>query len=96
MSQAAPQQTEEQALKVFYGIEEPKNQAPRNGDPIPGYSGVNRRVVADNVFGMTYAEARRRAMDSQNRITTEKGETLKQTSVFVPEYARPKQEDQWW
>jgi hypothetical protein len=51
-------------LKVFYGVEEPKNQAPKHGDPIPGYSGVNRRVVADNVFGMTYAEARRRAQES--------------------------------
>lgn len=46
---------------MFYGIEDPKNQAPKIGDPIPGYSGVNRRVQADNVFGMTYAEARRRA-----------------------------------
>jgi hypothetical protein len=53
-------------------------------------------VVADNVFGMTYAEARRRAQDSQNRIVNEKGETLKQTSVFVPEYSRPKQDEQWW
>ncbi len=77
-------------MKVFYGVEEPKNQSDRLGDPIPGYSGVNRRVQADNVFGMTYAEARRRAQDSQNRITQEKGETLKMTSTFVPEYMRPK------
>lgn len=66
------------------------------GDPIPGYSGVNRRVQADNVFGMTYAEARRRAADSQNKIVQEKGETLKMTSTFVPEYMRPKQEDEWF
>ena len=25
----------------------------RIGEPIPGYSGVNRRIQADNVFGMT-------------------------------------------
>lgn len=91
-----PAQSEHDALKVFYGVEEPRNQAPRNGDPIPGYSGVNRRVQADNVFGMTYAEARRRAQDSQNRIETEKGETLKMTSTFVPEYKRPKQDDLWY
>ena len=66
------------------------------GEPIPGYSGVNRRVQADNVFGMTYAEARRRAMESQNRIDEEKGETLKMTSTFVPEYMRPKQEDNYY
>lgn len=65
---SASRQSEQDAAKVFFGVEEPRNQAPRNGDPIPGYSGVNRRVVADNVFGMTYAEARRRAQDSQGRI----------------------------
>lgn len=91
-TKSAPQQSEEDALKVFYGMEEKKRQT-NVGDPIPGYSGVNRRVQADNVFGMTYAEARRRAMESQNRIDDEKGETLKMTSTFVPEYLRPKEED---
>jgi len=38
------------------------------GEPIPGYSGVNRRVQADNVFGMTYAEARRMAGESLSKI----------------------------
>lgn len=56
------------------------------GQPIPGYSGMNRRVEADNVFGMTYAEACRRAADSQNRIQQEKGETLRMTSTYQPEY----------
>lgn len=55
------QQEYEEALQVFYGVEAPKNEAPKLGDPIPGYCGFNRRVQADNVFGMTYAEARRRA-----------------------------------
>jgi hypothetical protein len=83
-------------MNIFYGYEEKKNQALKLGDPIPGYSGVNRRVQADNVFGMTYAEARRRAMESQNRIDDEKGETLKMTSTFVPEYLRPKQEEGYY
>jgi hypothetical protein len=39
-----PEESYDDALKVFYGIEEPKNQAPKIGVPIPGYSGVNRRV----------------------------------------------------
>ena len=64
------------------------------GEPIPGYSGANQRVEADNVFGMTYAEARRRAKDSLQRIQVEKGETLKQTSTFIPAYKRP-QEQEW-
>ena len=63
-TKSAAQQSEDDALKVFYGLEDKKNAGALVGDPIPGYSGVNRRVQADNVFGMTYAEARRRAMDS--------------------------------
>lgn len=78
----------EDALRVFYGVESSKNEAEKLGAPIPGYCGVNRRVQADNVFGMTYAEARRRAQESQNRIELEKGETLKSTAVFIPEYTR--------
>ena len=31
----------------------------RIGEPIPGYTGMNRRLVADNVFGLTYANARK-------------------------------------
>lgn len=58
---AKREETYEDALRVFYGVEVPCNEAPKLGDPIPGYCGVNRRVQADNVFGMTYAEARRRA-----------------------------------
>ena len=92
---AKPEEAYEDALRTFYGVEVPRNEASKLGDPIPGYCGVYRRVQADNVFGMTYAEARRRAQDSQNRIEVEKGETLKTTSKFVPEYLRPKDEDQW-
>jgi hypothetical protein len=58
------------------------------GEPIPGYSGVNRRVQADNVFGMTYAEARKMAGESLAKIDAEKSETLKETSKWVPEHQR--------
>ena len=58
------------------------------GAPIPGYSGVNRRVQADNVFGMTYAEARKMAGESLAKIDAEKSETLKETSKWVPEHQR--------
>ena len=76
-------QTEAEAVQAFYGIEE-KPKGLMLGQPIPGYSGVNRRVEADNVFGMTYAEACKRAKDSLARIQQEKGETLKMTSTFCP------------
>ena len=44
------------ATGVFFGVENvPEHkQVKQFAEPIPGYSGVNRRVQADNVFGMTY------------------------------------------
>jgi len=74
-------QTADEAVAAFYGISA-KPKGLMLGQPIPGYSGVNRRVEADNVFGMTYAEACKRAKDSLARIQQEKGETLKMTSTF--------------
>jgi hypothetical protein len=61
--QAHDEQSDDAAARAFYGIDE-KKQCLQLGEPIPGYSGVNQRVEADNVFGMTYAEARRRAKES--------------------------------
>lgn len=77
-------------MHSFYGLDEVKEsqQVQRLGEPIPGYSGVNRRVTADNVFGMTYAEARRMAQESLNRIEAEKSETLRETSKWIPEHQR--------
>ena len=76
------------ATNAFYGIDPPQEtkEVPKFGEPIPGYSGVNRRVQADNVFGMTYAEARRMAQESMNKIDQEKSETLRETSKWVPEH----------
>jgi len=94
-SSGKDQQNYDDALRVFYGVETTNTEAPKLEEPIPGYCGFNRRIQADNIFGMTYAEARRRAQDSQNRIEVEKAETLKTTSKFFPEYLKPKNEDQW-
>ena len=57
------EQDEDTATAIFFGVDNPKSGL-KLGQPIPGYSGVNRRVEADNVFGMTYAEACRRAKES--------------------------------
>lgn len=56
-------QSMDDAAHAFYGVDEEKRGIAL-GEPIPGYSGCNQRVEADNVFGMTYAEARRRAKES--------------------------------
>ena len=86
-------QSQDEASKEFWGVKEKKVE---HMDPIPGYSGVSRRVNADNVFGMTYAEARKCADESLKRINDEKGETLKDNAKFVPEYNRPPPEDEYF
>ena len=58
------------------------------GGPIPGYSGISRRVQADNIFGMTFNEARKMAVESQKRINEEKDETLNETLKWIPEDQR--------
>ena len=78
-------QTMEQANDVFFGVEK-KEKGLTLGKPIPGYSGTDQRVQADNIFGMTYANARKFAESSNQRIAAEKGDTLKQTAVFMPKY----------
>ena len=45
-------------------------------------------MQADNIFGMTFNEARRMALESQTRIDVEKDETLCETSKWVPEDQR--------
>lgn len=87
-------QSKDAAMKEFFGV--PETKQPEPIVPIPGYSGVSRRVTADNVFGMTYAEARRCADDSMKKINEEKGDTLKENSKFVAEYNRPSAEDEFW
>ena len=87
--EAKAPQSFENAQAAFYddsAVEEAGTN--KLGHPIPGYSGVNRRVQADNVFGMTYAEARRMAGESQGKITNEKKDTLKETSRWIPEHKR--------
>lgn len=86
-TQAIITQQEQDAAKAqaaFYGVEvsAPANLVKQLGEPIPGYSGCNRRIQADNVFGMTYAEARKMAGESMSKINQEKRETLKETSQW--------------
>ena len=78
-------QSELSAMNHFFGMDAPQ-RGQVLGQPIPGYSGTNRRIDADNLFGMTYAEARNAADQSQSNIDNEKGNTNKVTSTFVPGY----------
>ena len=58
------------------------------GRPIPGYSGFDPRIEADNIFGQTYNNSRNNAEESGARINQERGETLKMTQQFMPSYTQ--------
>jgi hypothetical protein len=50
--------------------------------PIPGYQGVNRSIVAENIYGITYANSRKRADDLLKKINEEKAEQLLRSTKF--------------
>eukprot|EP01015_Nassula_variabilis_P036231 TRINITY_DN9292_c0_g1_i5.p1 TRINITY_DN9292_c0_g1~~TRINITY_DN9292_c0_g1_i5.p1 ORF type:complete len:191 (+),score=43.35 TRINITY_DN9292_c0_g1_i5:64-573(+) len=77
------QETLEEAAVMFYDGTE-QNPKMRIGEPIPGYTGVNRRVEADNVFGLSYAEARKKGGDSFNKLVNDRATNLKTQSSVVP------------
>ena len=58
------------------------------GEPIPGYTGMNRRLVADNVFGLTYANARKQSQCSQDIIDSERVSNLQNVSSQIPPIRR--------
>ncbi len=56
------------------------------GNPLPGYGGTNRRVQADNVFGLTYGDSQKKASESQHKVEEFQSELLKKTSAYKPGY----------
>jgi hypothetical protein len=46
------------------------NNSVKLGEPLPGYTGFNNRVLANNIFGKTYAECRKDAKDNQSQLDT--------------------------
>jgi len=69
------------STNLFFGQEKAQHQI---GNPVPGYTGVSRRVVADNIFGCTYAEGRRRGAESHGSVTNDKATNLMTQSKMVP------------
>ena len=71
----------------FFGNDK-RNKPLRHGEPIPGYTGFLRRVVADNIFGVTYAQSRTNALSEFKDQKKEKAGVLQERAAFVPEYRR--------
>ena len=85
----APKQDSDFAANTlnFFGSEK-RDKPLRHGEPIPGYTGFLRRVVADNVFGVTYAQSRKNAQSEFKEQKREKADVLTDRAAFVPEYRR--------
>lgn len=77
----------EASVEVFFGNEQTEEPI-KHGEPIPGYTGHSRRVAADNIFGLTYAQSRSSAYDGLNEMKQEQKEILNQRAVYIPEYRR--------
>jgi hypothetical protein len=72
----------------FSQTSSPSKDPLRLGTPLPGYTGVSRRVVADNVFGATYGDARRKAAVSLSNINTDKEKNLTTQLAMIPPVRR--------
>jgi hypothetical protein len=49
--------------------------------PIPGYQGMNRSIVSENIYGLTYEQSRVRAKDLMDQFNLGKANQLKKTSM---------------
>ena len=52
--------------------------------PIPGYTGHARRIAADNIYGATFANARKKAQQSNSRIEQDRQQNLREVSQMIP------------
>ena len=46
------------------------------GDPLPGYTGFGKRVLANNIFGETYANSLKTAKKDDNKLQHDKQRTF--------------------
>lgn len=84
VAESKTENTFNDSSKLFYGGSLQEKGPHRVGNPIPGYTGVSRRVVADNIFGCTYAEARRKGGESQGNVSNDRLNNFKTQSQMNP------------
>ena len=87
-----PPENFEESNNAYWGVQkEVQELHPElKYDPIPGYQGTNRAIVAENIFGMTYKNSVRRADELLEKIKRSKAEQLYKSSTsygsFKPLY----------
>eukprot|EP01017_Pseudomicrothorax_dubius_P048876 TRINITY_DN8996_c0_g2_i2.p1 TRINITY_DN8996_c0_g2~~TRINITY_DN8996_c0_g2_i2.p1 ORF type:complete len:241 (+),score=50.42 TRINITY_DN8996_c0_g2_i2:75-797(+) len=75
------------ALSNFFGVDK-SDKSLRFGEPIPGYTGTLKRVAADNIFGLSYAQALNKGKDSDHKIHDDRMRNLKAQSQRIPPVKR--------
>ena len=73
------------SINNYWGIEKhvQENYPDLKFKPIPGYQGENRSIKSENIFGLTYENARIRADNLLFQIKNDKAEQLKKSSRFT-------------
>ena len=79
----AARQSAADAQRIFWGDED-KVKGRQTQPAIPGASVYQPRVAADGIFGSTFANSMKNAHESQNRIDSEKRETLQVSQKWMP------------
>ncbi|EGR28284.1 hypothetical protein IMG5_179410 [Ichthyophthirius multifiliis] len=72
----------QKSVSQFYGDE--NKQTLKLGTPLPGYTGTNKRIVAANIFGQTFANARKTAIQDQHNIDQERVKNFITQSTQIP------------
>ncbi len=74
--------SKDKSIDNFWGVE--KSSQEKNPDlifkPLPGYQGENRSIKSENIFGLTYENARLRANELMNQINNDKANQLLKSS----------------
>ena len=54
------------------------------GTPLPGYTGVIKRVTASNIFGQTYANSMRTARQDEDNINKDRRYNIENQTSQIP------------
>lgn len=72
----------DKSINNFWGVEKEVQETHPDlrFHPIPGYQGENRSIKSENIFGLTYENARGKADDLLKQISNEKAQQILKSS----------------
>eukprot|EP00340_Litonotus_pictus_P006091 CAMPEP_0170527736 /NCGR_PEP_ID=MMETSP0209-20121228/13209_1 /TAXON_ID=665100 ORGANISM="Litonotus pictus, Strain P1" /NCGR_SAMPLE_ID=MMETSP0209 /ASSEMBLY_ACC=CAM_ASM_000301 /LENGTH=235 /DNA_ID=CAMNT_0010818467 /DNA_START=39 /DNA_END=746 /DNA_ORIENTATION=+ len=72
----------DKSVNNFWGVEKGVQEAypDLKFKPIPGYQGENRSIKSENIFGLTYENARGKADDLLNQINSDRAQQIMKSS----------------